>query len=367
MNYDVLIVGSGLFGCVCADQLTKKGLSVLVIEKMNHIGGACYTEKKYGIDIHKYGAHIFRTNEEEIFNYIQSFSKFNSFINSPIAIYHSKAYNLPFNMNTFTRIWSDVITPQEAMRRIEADKKDYVVGNISNLEEKAISLVGKTVYEMFIKEYTEKQWGRKCTELPPSIINRLPLRFTYNNNYYNATYQGIPVDGYTSIFEKMLKNCEVELNVDFNSQRTDYINKAKLIIYTGPIDEYFSYLYGELEYRGLKFIEKEFDSDNYQGNAVLNYCDSSVKYTRSIEHKHFTSANSSKTIVSFEYPLQWHRGDYPFYPINDSKNNSLFCKYSDLALKERNVIFGGRLGSYKYYDMQDTIIAAIQLCKDISV
>ena len=360
-KYDFIIVGAGLFGCTCADLLTKKGYKVLVIEKNPFIGGVCYTENINGINVHKFGAHIFRTNSEKIYKYFSSFSTFNNFVNSPIAIHDGKAYNLPFNMNTFSKVW-DIITPEEAERKIENEKKKYGVALPKNLEEQAINLVGRTIYEMFIKEYTEKQWGKKCTDLPASIIRRIPLRFTYNNNYYNASFQGIPVGGYTHIFEKMLSKANVLLNVDFLNNRDKYLSMAKKVIFTGPIDEYYNYCFGELEYRGLKFIEKIYNTNNYQGNAVLNYSDKTTPYTRSIEHCHFEFLSTNKTVVSYEYPISWKKGDYPYYPINDDKNNSLFNKYLELSKKEQNIIFGGRLGKYQYFDMQDTIESAMELC-----
>lgn len=361
-HYDYLIVGAGLFGCVCAERLTKAGFSVLVIEKADHVGGTCYTENIEGINVHKFGAHIFRTNSKEVFDYIQQFAEFNNFINSPIGIRDGKAYNLPFNMNTFAQVWG-ITTPKQAQDIIEAERKQYGVANPSNLEEQAISLAGKTIFEMFIKDYTEKQWGRKCSELPKDIIRRVPLRFIYDNNYYNARYQGIPVGGYTQIFIKMLAASDVVLNVQYNDDQEGWNSKADKIIYTGPIDEFFGYRFGPLEYRGLRFEEKIFDEPNVQGNAVLNYNDWSVPYTRSIEHKHFEFGNQPKSIVSYEYPTNWKIGDYPFYPVNDEKNDNLYKKYVDLANANQNIILGGRLGLYKYFDMQDTIKEALSLSK----
>ena len=363
-HYDYLIVGAGLFGCVCADILTKNGYSVLVIDKLPHIGGTCYTQDVNGIHVHKYGAHIFRTNSDEVFHYFSQFCQLNNFINSPIAIYHGKAYNLPFNMNTFTRVWP-ISTPQEAKAVIDQEIKKYGRENPKNLEEYAINLIGKTLYDMFICEYTEKQWGRKCCDLPSSIIRRIPLRFTYDNNYYYAKYQGIPIGGYTAIFQKMLKNSDVLLETDFNKARKEWANKADKIIYTGPIDEYFDYQFGELEYRGLKFEEKRFNKESFQGNAVFNYNDKSVDYTRTIEHKYFENLKTPFTIVSFEYPSIWKKGDYPFYPINDERNSAILKKYLDLSVKESKTIFGGRLGSYQYFDMSDTIESAVKLCSSL--
>lgn len=362
-KYDFLIVGCGLFGCVCAEQLSKKGFKVLIIDKLGHIGGTCYTENVDGINVHKYGAHIFRTNDKAIFDYFSSFAEFNNFVNSPIAIYHNHAYNLPFNMNTFSQVWG-VYDPNKVMEIINKDKKPDIK-NPANLEEHAISLVGETIYKMFIKEYTEKQWGRSCTELPPDIIRRLPIRLTFDNNYYYDRYQGIPIGGYTNIFKKMIERCDVLLDEDFLLKKDHYKSIAKKIIYTGPIDEYFGCCFGMLQYRSLHFEEKRFPISNFQGNAVLNYTDSSVLYTRTIEHKHFEKVESDFTIVSYEYPKAWNPGDYPFYPVNDEINNSLYLRYVDLAKKETDVLFGGRLGQYKYYDMQDTIKAAMCLVKEL--
>ena len=359
-RFDVLIVGAGLFGCVCAERLSSLGFSVLVLEKQGHVGGTCYTENKLGINVHKYGAHIFRTNDKNVFDYIRTFTDFNHFVNSPIAIHNGQAYNLPFNMNTFARIWN-ITTPTQAKRIIEEEIKKYGCNEPTNLEEQAINLAGKTIFDMFIKEYTEKQWGRSCKELPKDIIRRIPLRFTYDNNYYNAEYQGIPIGGYTKIFEKMLSKSTVILNTDFNQERNKYEKLARIIIYTGPIDEYYGFIFGNLEYRGLIFKEKIYDTDNFQGNAVLNYSDLDVPYTRSIEHKHFEFGNQPKTIVSYEYPITWKKGDYPYYPINDLMNNQLYSKYLQLAKKEKRVYFGGRLGLYQYFDMQDTIKEALKM------
>ena len=363
-KYDFLIVGAGLFGCVCAERLINKGFSVLVIEKKNHIGGTCYTENIEGINVHKYGAHIFRTDNKAVYDYLRKFCSFNNFINSPIAVHKGKAYNSPFNMNTFTRI-REITKPDEAMEFINKEIANSGIVNPKNLEEQAISLAGNTIYQMFIKEYTEKQWGKKCSELPSDIIRRIPLRFTYDNNYYNADYQGIPIGGYTQIFEKMLSGCEVLLNTDFNANKEHYIKLANKIIYTGPIDEFFDYCFGTLEYRGLVFKHKVLTMNNYQGNAVFNYSDSDIPYTRSIEHKYFENCNSNKTVVSFEYPSQWKKGDYPYYPVNDSKKNSRYSRYCELAGSTKNIFFGGRRGLYKYFDMQDTIDCALKLIERI--
>lgn len=364
-KFDFTIVGCGLFGCVCADLLTKKGFTVLIIEKSNHIGGTCYTENINGINVHKYGAHIFRTNDPAIFSYFSSFAEFNNFVNSPIAIYHNHAYNLPFNMNTFSEVWG-VYKPDSVAELINRDK-DHSLGDRKpvNLEEQAISLVGKTIYKMFIKEYTEKQWGRPCSDLPPEIMRRIPIRLTFDNNYYNDRFQGIPIGGYTQIFEKMIKGCKIVLNEDFLKNKEYYKSISDKVIFTGPIDEYFGCCYGRLQYRSLLFKEQLFPVGNYQGNAVLNYTDSSVPYTRTIEHKHFEHTICNFTIVSFEYPKSWEPGDYPFYPINDAKNNELYCQYLGLAKNEENVFFGGRLGQYKYFDMQDSIKAAFELVEKL--
>ena len=366
MNANFIIVGSGLFGSVIAYEMRKRGKSVLVIERRGHIGGNCWTRNVDGINVHEYGAHIFRTSRKDIWDYIRQFAEFNHFVNSPIAKYHGKVYNMPFNMNTFNRIWG-VTTPSEAIAMIEGQRRE-IVGEPRNLEEKAISLVGRDVYEILVKEYTEKQWGRPCNELPASILRRLPVRLTYDNNYFNDPYQGIPIGGYTKIFEKMLKGCEVLMNTDFNEWKASVggVPKSAKIVYTGAIDEYFDYCHGTLEYRSLRFEHDRYDdTDNIQGVAVVNYTDSSVPYTRTIEHKHFEFGRQPFTIISREYPFEWRKGIEPYYPINDEKNQSRYMTYADLAAKERNVIFGGRLGMYKYTDMQDTIIEALEACQKL--
>lgn len=356
--YDYLIVGSGLFGSVFAYEMSKRGKKVLVLEKRSHIGGNCYTREDSGINVHEYGAHIFRTSHKDIWKYIQQFAEFNHFVNSPVARYHNKLYNLPFNMNTFNQIWG-CVTPEEAVKKIESQRQE-ITGEPKNLEEKAISLVGRDVYEILIKEYTEKQWGRPCNELPASIIRRLPVRFIFDNNYFNDPYQGCPVGGYTQIIEKMLEHCDVRLNVDFLSDKEKYINMAEKVLYTGPIDALFEYQFGPLEYRSLRFVHKKYDNcDNLQGVAVVNYTDSTVPYTRTIEHKHFEFSKEKGTIVSEEYPSEWAPGGEPFYPINDEKNTERYKQYKKLADTMSNVIIGGRLGTYQYTDMQDTIIAAL--------
>ena len=364
--YDYLIVGAGLFGSVCAYELNKKGKKCLVIDKRNHVGGNIYTENIEGINVHKYGAHIFHTHDKDIWNYINQFSEFNNYINQPVARYKNEIYNLPFNMNTFTKLWDDVFTPSQALKRIEEEKSIYHIENPSNLEEQAINLVGKTIYEKLIKGYTQKQWGKPCKELPAFIIKRLPVRFTFDNNYFNDRYQGIPIGGYTQIIEKMLNGIEVKLNCDFFKYKEKLLKECKKIIYTGPIDQYYDYIYGNLEYRSVRFESEILDIPNYQGNAVVNYTDYEVPYTRIIEHKHFEfDSTSPKTIISKEYSSKWKLGDEPYYPLNDERNNSLYQKYKELALKEKNVIFGGRLGQYKYYDMDDVISSALSVLKEI--
>ena len=364
--HEFVIVGSGLFGAVTAYEMRKRGKSVLVIDKRSHIGGNCWTRDVDGINVHEYGAHIFRTSRKDIWDYIRQFAEFNHFVNSPIARYHGRIYNMPFNMNTFSRIW-DVTTPTEAKAKINEQRKE-IFGEPRNLEEKAISLVGRDVYEILVKEYTEKQWGRPCSELPASIIRRLPVRLTYDNNYFNDPYQGIPIGGYTRIFEKLLEGCEVLLGTDYKDWliTNGGIPEGTKVLYTGAIDEYYDYCFGELEYRSLRFEHERHDeTDNLQGVAVVNYTDNSVPYTRTIEHKHFEFGQQPFTIVSKEYPFEWHRGIEPYYPINDEKNQSRYRQYADLAVNERNVIFGGRLGLYCYTDMQDTIISALECAAKI--
>lgn len=361
--YDYLIVGAGLFGSVFAYEATKKGKTCLVVDKRKHIGGNVYTENIKGINVHKYGAHIFHTSNKMIWDYIQQFATFNRYTNSPIAIYKDEVYNLPFNMNTFSKLWG-IKTPQEAKEIIENQRKKSGIINPSNLEEQAISLVGKDIYEKLIKGYTQKQWGKFCDKLPSFIINRLPVRFTYDNNYFNDLYQGIPVGGYTQIFEKMLASSDVRLNCDYLKHRDELNAIAKKIIYTGMIDEYFDYCYGELEYRSLRFVTEILNMDNFQGNAVVNYTDADVPYTRIIEHKHFEYGTQDSTIITKEYPKTWKRGDEPFYPINNEKNNILYSKYLTLAKQEKNVVFGGRLGMYRYFDMHNIIERSLECAKN---
>ena len=357
--YDYLIVGSGLYGSICAHELTKKGKKVLVVEKRSHIGGNIYTENIEGINVHKYGAHIFHTSNKKVWDYINQFAEFNNYINSPVAIYKDELYNLPFNMNTFSKLWG-IKTPKEAQEKIENERKKYYKEIPSNLEEQAINLVGLTIYEKLIKGYTAKQWGRPCNELPSFIIKRLPVRFTYDNNYFNDRYQGIPMGGYTQIIEKMLKGIEVRLNTNFLDHKEELIPLAKNIIYTGPIDEFFDYKFGALEYRSVRFEEEILDEANHQGNAVVNYTEYEVPYTRIIEHKHFEfDVTSPKTVISKEYSSTWKLGDEPYYPVNNDKNNALYQQYLLEAKKLNNVYFGGRLGQYKYYDMDKVILEAL--------
>ena len=350
---DYLIVGAGLYGAVCANELKKAGKSCLVIDKREHIGGNCYTENIEGINVHKYGAHIFHTSDREIWDYVNKFAEFNNYVNSPVARYKNELYNLPFNMNTFTKLWSDVFTPEQAKKRIEEEKADGFVEEPKNLEEQAINLVGKTIFEKLVKDYTEKQWGKKCTELPAFIIKRLPVRFTFDNNYFNDRYQGIPIGGYTKMIEKMLEGVEVKLGVNFLENKDELLNSATKVIFTGPIDEFYEYEFGPLEYRSVRFETEVLDEENFQGNAVVNYTASDVPYTRIIEHKHFEFGNQPKTVVSREYSSTWKKGDEPYYPVNDEKNSELFQKYKEKAENQNKVIFGGRLGNYKYYDMMN--------------
>ena len=364
MKYNYLIVGSGLFGSIFAYEANKKGKKVLVIDKRSHIAGNIYTENKDGINVHKYGAHIFHTSNKEVWDYINQFAEFNRYTNSPVARYKNELYNMPFNMNTFNKLWG-VVTPEEAQAKIEQEKQEAGITEPRNLEEQAISLVGKTIYEKLVKGYTEKQWGRKCTELPSFIIKRLPVRFIYDNNYFNDKYQGIPIGGYTQIIEKMLKGIDVKLNYDFFENNEELENIAEKIVFTGPIDKFYNYKFGELEYRSLRFETETLDEQNYQGNAVVNYTEYEVPYTRIIEHKHFEfDATSPKTIITKEYPDSWNKEKEPYYPINNDKNNELYQKYADLASKDKNVIFGGRLGMYKYYDMDKVISEALKCVEE---
>lgn len=359
--YDYLIVGSGLFGATFANLAHKNGKKILVIDRRNHIAGNVYTENIEGINVHRYGAHIFHTDYKDVWDYVNSFADFNRYTNSPLARIGDEIYNLPFNMNTFSRIWDDVFTPTDAIRHIDEEKKE-IVGEPKNLEEQAISLVGRSIYEKLIKDYTEKQWNRACTDLPAFIIKRLPVRLTYDNNYFNDRYQGIPIGGYTKMVEKMLDGIEVRLNVNFFDNIDEYKSIAKKIVYTGPIDEYFNYSLGKLDWRSLSFDTKVLDEVNYQGNAVINYTGHEVSYTRVIEHKHFEfDVTSPKTVITFEYPADYVEGKEKYYTVNDDKNNALAEEYRKLSLNEKNVIFGGRLAEYKYYDMDDVIKGAMNM------
>lgn len=365
MKYDFLIVGSGLFGATVAHEMTKKGKRCLVVDKRNNIGGNVYTEEVEGINVHRYGAHIFHTSDEKVWKYVNDLVPFNDFINSPIADYHGERYHLPFNMNTFTELWKDVKTPEQAKARIAEQVEKSGIKDPKNLEEKAITLVGTDIYEKLVKGYTEKQWGRPCSALPAFIITRLPLRFTFNNNYFNDIYQGIPIGGYTKLVEKLLDGSEVLLDTDYK----EFIEKngevAPVTIYTGTIDGFFDYKLGKLEYRTLRFETEILDIEDFQHNAVVNYTDRETPYTRIIEHKHFENAVSPKTVVTREYPAEYTFGDEPYYPINDEKNGTLYKQYKELADKTPNVIFGGRLGGYAYYDMDKTIIKALELCEKL--
>ena len=365
--FDYLVVGAGLFGAVFAHEAHKRGKRVLVIDRRDHIAGNVYTENVGGINVHKYGAHIFHTSNKEVWDYIQQFAEFNRYTNSPVARYKDELYNLPFNMNTFSQMWG-VKTPAEAQKKLDEQKAEAIAAlngrEPANLEEQALSLVGHDIYEKLIKGYTEKQWGRKCSELPAFIIRRLPVRLVYDNNYFNDKYQGIPVGGYTQIVEKMLDGVEVRLGVDFFKERESLVASAKKVVFTGMIDEYYGYKFGELEYRSLRFETEDLLQENFQGNAVVNYTEAQVPYTRIIEHKHFEfgcqGGNATDhTVITREYPATWKRGDEPYYPMNDEKNNALYAKYRAMADTEANVIFGGRLGMYKYFDMHHVIAEAL--------
>ncbi|OUP73991.1 UDP-galactopyranose mutase [Erysipelatoclostridium sp. An173] len=360
--YDYLIVGTGLFGSIFAYEANKRGKKCLIIDKRSHIGGNVYTEEVEEINVHKYGAHIFHTSDKMIWDYIQQFADFNRYTNSPIAIYKDEVYNMPFNMNTFSRLWN-IKTPKEAKEIIEKQKEESGITEPKNLEEQAISMVGKDIYEKLVKGYTGKQWGRPCTELPSFIIKRLPVRFTYDNNYFNDLYQGIPIGGYTKIIEKMLTGIDTKLNYDYFEHRDELNQIADKIVFTGMIDQFYDYKFGTLEYRSLRFETEVLDEENYQGNAVVNYTEYDIPYTRIIEHKHFEFGNQPKTVITKEYPSKWEKGDEPYYPMNDEKNNTLYAKYKELADQENNVIFGGRLGQYKYYDMHNVIAEALK-CVD---
>ncbi len=358
MKYDYLIVGAGLFGAVFARQAHDAGKRVLVIDKRHHIGGNIYTEETAGIQVHKYGAHIFHTNSARAWDYVNRFASFNNFVNSPVANFKGELYSLPFNMYTFNKMWG-VITPDKAEQKIDAQRKAAGITEPKNLEEQAISLVGVDIYEKLVKGYTEKQWGRPCNELPAFIIKRLPVRFTFNNNYFNALYQGIPIGGYTAMVEKMLEGIEVRTGIDYLTDREALCDIADKTVYTGAIDAYFGFCRGALGYRSVRFETEVLDTPNYQGNAVINYTDAETPYTRIIEHKHFAFGTQEKTVISREYSLEWTVGEEPYYPVNDEQNNALYEEYRLLAEKEKNVIFGGRLGQYKYYDMDAVVLAAL--------
>ncbi len=367
MIYDYLIVGAGLYGSIFAREATNKGYNVLVIDKRNNVGGNIYTEKVEGINCHKYGAHIFHTNNTEVWDYLNQFCSFNRFTNSPVANYKGELYSMPFNMYTFNKMWG-VVTPVEAVEKIEEQRKE-ITGVPQNLEEQAISLVGRDIYEKLVKGYTEKQWGRDCKDLPAFIIKRLPVRFTFDNNYFNALYQGIPIGGYTKMVENILSGIEVKLGEDYLKRKDYWDGIAKKVVYTGPIDAFFNYSLGTLEYRSVRFENEILNMPNYQGNAAVNYTDRETPWTRIIEHKWFEFGKDEhdnelpKTIISREYSSEWKPGDEPYYPVNDEKNDDLYKKYKELGDKEENVIFGGRLGEYKYYDMDTTVASVLEMCK----
>ena len=363
-QYDYLIVGAGLYGAVCAREALSAGKKVLVIDKRPHIAGNVYTEQIEGINVHVYGAHIFHTNNKVVWDYVNRFAEFNRFTNSPVANYRGELYSLPFNMYTFNKMWG-VVTPEEAQAKIEEQKRQAGITEPKNLEEQAISLVGTDIYEKLIKGYTEKQWGRPCRELPAFIIKRLPVRLTFDNNYFNALYQGIPMGGYTKMVENMLSGIEVRLNVDYFDHKAELDALADKVIYTGPIDAYFGYRLGNLEYRSVRFETEVLDKPNFQGNAAVNYTDRETPFTRIIEHKWFEFGNQPKTVISREYSSEWKPGDEPYYPVNDDRNGDLYRQYKALADAEENVIFGGRLGEYKYYDMDAVIASALEKCKEL--
>ena len=358
MNYDYLIVGAGLYGSVFARQMLDAGKSVLVIDKRSHVGGNVFTREVEGIQVHVYGAHIFHTNDKTVWDYVNRYAEFNRYTNSPVANYHGELYSLPFNMYTFNRMWG-VITPQEAEAEIRRQREEAGITEAHNLEEQAISLVGTDIYEKLVRGYTEKQWGRDCRELPAFIIRRLPVRFTFDNNYFNARFQGIPIGGYTKLAEKLLEGAEIRLNTDYLKTKDGWDSMADKIIYTGAIDRYFGYCFGALQYRSIRFETEVLDMQNYQGNAVINYTDRETPYTRIIEHKHFEFGTQEKTVISREYSAEWKPGDEPYYPVNDEKNSALYQRYKELAEKEPRVLFGGRLGEYRYYDMDAVIARAL--------
>ena len=370
MKMDYLIVGAGLFGAVFANEMKKAGKKCIVIDKRAHIAGNVYTEEINGINVHKYGAHIFHTSDKKIWNYVNELAEFNNYINSPMAVYKDELYNLPFNMNTFAKMWN-IRTPKEAAERIQSQIADLQITNPSNLEEQALSLVGTDIYEKLVKGYTEKQWGRDCKDLPAFIIKRLPVRFTFDNNYFNALYQGIPVGGYTKLVENLLEGIEVRLDTDYLAEKETYDAMAEQVIYTGPVDAYFGYSLGTLEYRSVRFEQEIMDISNYQGNAVVNYTDRETPWTRIIEHKWFEFGKDEngkelpKTVISREYSSEWKPGDEPYYPVNDEKNNGLYEQYKQMADREEKVCFGGRLGEYKYYDMDAVILSALTRAREM--
>lgn len=359
-KYDYVLVGGGLFAGTFAYEAGKRGKKCLVVEKRSNLGGNIYCEKIEDINVHKYGAHIFHTSNRKVWEFVNSLVEFNRYTNSPVANYHGEIYNMPFNMNTFSKMWDDVRTPVEAKARI-AEQKAKITGEPKNLEEQAISLVGEDIYKKLVKGYTEKQWGRDCKDLPAFIIKRLPVRYTYDNNYFNDLYQGIPIGGYNVLIDALFAGCDVELNVDYNENKEKYNELGEKVLYTGTLDSYYDYCYGKLEYRSLKFETEVLDEENYQGVAVVNYTDRETPYTRMIEHKHFEYGTQEKTVVTKEYPADWEEGMEPYYPINDEKNQSLYQKYAELTAKEENMIFGGRLAEYKYYDMDKVIESAFDL------
>ncbi len=364
MKYDYLVVGAGLFGAAFAYQKTHDGYKCLVIDRRNHLGGNTYCENIEGIQVHRYGPHIFHTDDKEVWDFVNQFVQFNDYIHMPLANYHGELYHMPFNMNTFAALWPDVKTADDAKKKIEEQVKQYGVANPTNLQQQAIALVGKDVYEKLIKGYTEKQWGRSCEELPPSIIQRIPVRYTFDNNYFNDRYQGIPVGGYNSLVEKLLENCDIQLGVDYLQNREHLNSLADKVLYTGMIDEFYDYCFGCLEYRSLEFETTVlYDCSNYQNCSVVNYTDSETPFTRIIEHKHFEDNDSPITIITKEYPAPYQKGREAYYPVNDEKNNALYQKYRQLAAQDEKVVFGGRLGNYQYYDMDDTIKAALKLAK----
>ena len=360
--YDYLVVGAGLYGAIFAHEARKKGKSVLVIDKRPQIGGNIYTEEVEGIQVHKYGAHIFHTNNKKVWNYITQFAEFNRYTNSPVANYHGELYSLPFNMYTFNKMWG-VVTPEEAAEKIEQQRKEAGITEPANLEEQAISLVGTDIYEKLIKGYTEKQWGRPCTQLPSFIIKRLPVRLTFDNNYFNALYQGIPMGGYTKMVENILDGVEAKVNTDYLEEKEYWDQQAEKVIYTGPIDAYFGYKLGTLEYRSVRFETEVLDKPNFQGNAVVNYTDRETPWTRIIEHKFFEFGTQPKTVISREYSSEWKAGDEPYYPVNDEKNGKLYQEYKKMAESEEKVVFGGRLGEYRYYDMDAVIESVLTMCE----